>query len=167
MDNQYMVCIKGKYKVTAKFMKEMTGLETGLVMLPSGPVVAEHPLPAIASTTDWPALYTRFILEAEVPQRCEGKDGSYDLNKYSEPAMKAFRKMVEREGVKYPVLVKSTLLYYKTHKSYAVTISRYIVDGLWRSDYQALLASAADGRIEEHIKQEIDGNTEFNRYRRG
>jgi len=167
MDNQYMVCIKGKYKVTAKFMKEMTGLETGVLMLPSGPIVAERPLPAITPTTDWVGLYTKFILEAQVPSRGTGKDGGYDLNKYSEQAMKCFRRMVEKEGVKYPILVKSTMLYYKTRKTYPVTITKYITDGAWRSDYQALLSSAEDNTIQEHIQQEIDATTEFNRFKLG
>ena len=48
------------------------------------------------NSTDWPIVYLEFIKAAEVPQRGEGKDGGYDLNKYSEPAMKAFRKMIEK-----------------------------------------------------------------------
>lgn len=118
-------------------------------------------------TLDWTQAYLNFILEAEVPQRGEGKDGSYDLNKYSEPAMKVFRKMIEKEGIIYGILVKSTMLYYKTHKRYAVTIGNYIEKGNWRSDYNALQSAAETGNIAEHIQTEISNDEEFSRFKLG
>jgi hypothetical protein len=153
--------------VTAKFNKEITGEEVGIVMLQGKPVVMEAAPPAIITANDWTQRFLTFIQEAQVPNRGEGRDGSYDLNKYAESACKVFRKMLEREGVQYSILVKSTLLYYKTRKRYAVKISKYIEEGLWRSDYEALLSSAADGSIEQHIQQEIDDNTEFSNYKLG
>jgi hypothetical protein len=129
-----------------------------------------HPITSIGKpliNPDWTQAYLNFIVEAEVPQRGEGKDGSYDINKYSEPAMKVFRKMIEKNGIQYAVLVKSTMLYYKTHRRYPLTIGRYIAEGHWRSDYQALLSSAETGTIETHIKEQIDNDTEFNRFRQG
>lgn len=115
---------------------------------------------------DWRMCYLRFIQEAQVPVSGEGRDGRYDLNKYSEPAMKIFKKALE-SGVKYEVLVKSTMLYYKTRKQYALKIGNYIEQGAWRSDYEALLSSAEDGTIIEHIKKEIDETTEFSRFKLG
>lgn len=147
----------------------------GVVMLPTGPVVMENPL-ALSLTMnggeslqglDWTKAYLTFIKEAEVPERGSGGTTGYDLNKYSEPAMKIFRRMLEREKVQYPVLVKSTMLYYKTRKQYQVTIGRYIEEGLWRSDYEALLSSAADGSITEHIQKQIDENEEISRFKMG
>ena len=118
-------------------------------------------------TPNWQSAYLQFIKEAEVPQRSEGRDGSYDINKYSEPAMKVFRKLIEKEGIQYVVLVKSTMLYYKTHRRYAHTIGNYIEKGYWRSDYEALLSSAAEGTIENHIQTQIDNDTEFSKFRQG
>lgn len=168
MQEGYMVQIKGKYKVTAKFSKEMTGRETGLVPTSSGLVVVEDQRSILpAQHLDWPTRYVRFIQEAEVPQRGEGGSGSYDLNKYSEGAARTFRKMLEKDGVIYAVLVKSTMLYYKTHRRYPVAISRYIEEGIWRTDYLALIESARDGKLTDHIQNEIDNEKEFSRYRLG
>lgn len=166
MEQGYLVAIKGKYKVTAKFNKEITGQETGLIMAGNKPLVIEQ-APAVTKTTDWPTLFLSFIKEAEIPTRGEGNGNGYDLNKYSDPAMKAFRKMIEKEGVMYPVLVKSTMLYYKTHRKFPYTVGRYISEGFWRSDYQALLSSAEEGTITEHIQQQIDDTTEFSRFKLG
>lgn len=165
MENGYLVEIKGKWRVTAKFNKEMTGRETGIMVVGGKPMVVETDLPALTQQIDWSQQYMKFIKDAEVPTRGESKSGSYDLNKYSDDAMKTFRKMIEKEGIKYPILVKSTMLYYKTHQRYAFTLTRYITDGSWRSDYQALLDSSLDGTLETHIKQEIDNDREFNKFR--
>ena len=148
------------------------GQETGVVMLQNGPVVME-PLsnlainPVANQTIDWPKAYLQFIKEAEVPQRGSGATGGYDLNKYSESAMKVFRRMLEKEKVDYSVLVKSTLLYYKTRTQYQVTIGNYIENGFWRSDYESLLSSAADGSVHEHIQNKIDETQETSRFKMG
>jgi hypothetical protein len=156
--------------MTPKFNKEMVGkgiesvsLSTSLVGKKNSPKDLSIP----GSTTDWTGQYIRFIQEAEVPQRGEGGSGSYDLNKFSEKAAKQFRKMIEKEGVQYPVLIKSTLLYYKTHRRYPVTITRYIEEGLWRTDYMALLESVKEGKLTDHIQNEIDHEKEFSKYRLG
>lgn len=167
LENGYLVAVKGKYKVTAKFNKEMTGQETGLIVVNGKPLVMEVSPPVLNATPDWRQLYMNFILEAQVPSKAEGRDGVYDLNKYSEPAMREFKKMIEKEKIQYPILVKSTMLYYKTRKRYQVTVSRYITEGLWRSDYEALLSSAESGTVEQHIKQEINDNTEFTKFKLG
>ena len=118
-------------------------------------------------STDWTQAYLNFIKEAEVPTRGEGRGTTYDLNKYSDPAMKAFRKMIEKEDVNYQLLVKSTMLYYKTRKQFPLTVTRYIEEGAWRTDYEALLQSLKDGNVVDHIQKEIDDTTEFNKFRLG
>lgn len=188
MDNNYLVAIKGKYRVTAKFNKEITGQEVGIVKVGNMLLVQENPPPEVSMNAqgiqvstgtphtpretqriDWPAAFIQFITEAEVPQRGNSRDGSYDLNKYSEPAMKAFKKILE-SGVDYLILVNSTKIYYKTHKQYQNKISKYIEDGIWRSDYEALKASAEKGGeqgIIDHVKNEVDNGTEFSRFKQG
>lgn len=118
------------------------------------------------TTSDWDQFYIQFIREAEVPVRGESKSGSYDINKFSNDGAKFFRKIIE-SGIKYSILVKSTLLYYKTRNQYQVTINNYIVNGLWRSDYDALLSSGEDGTIEQHIQKTIDDGKGFSRFKRG
>jgi hypothetical protein len=167
MQEGYILKVKNKYVVTAKFNKIMTGKETGVVLINNQPLVMESVPAVVPKVVDWTAVYQQFIVEAEVPFKGEGKDGTYDLNRYSEPAMNAFKRMISKQGIVYEVLVKSTMLYYKTHKRYPFTISRYIEEGLWRNDYFALLSSAKEGKTVEHIKQEIDNNTEFSRFKRG
>ena len=119
-----------------------------------------------SSKVDWTQRFLDFIKDAEVPARGEGKNGGYDINKYSEEGMKAFKKAIE-SSVQYPVLVKSTMLYYKTHSAYALKIGNYMADGAWRSDYEMLLTSAKEGTITEHIQQQLDENTDFNKFRLG
>lgn len=168
LENNYLVVIKGKYKVTSKFNKEVTGKEMGVMMLGQKPIVTENALTSLASTgpIDWTQQFLNFIKDAEVPARGEGKSGGYDINKYSEEGMKAFKKAIE-SGVQYPVLVKSTMLYYKTHSAYALKIGNYMADGAWRSDYEMLLTSAKEGTITEHIQQQLDENTDFNKFTLG
>lgn len=154
MQNGYMVCIKGKYRVTSKFTQELSGSPSSA-------------LTVTKSENDWVTAYLDFIKAAEVPVRGFIQGKPYDLNKYSEVAMKAFRKMIESEGIVYAVLVKSTMLYYKTRTSYPVTVGRYIAEGFWRTDYLALLNSAQDGNLQEHIQKTIDDGSEFNRIQIG
>jgi hypothetical protein len=163
LENGYLVNIKGKYRVTSKFNKEITGKEEGVTPVAGALVVVEK-----AATGDWTQLYLQFIREAQVPAKGYDRSGRpYDLNKYSDPAMKAFRKMIEVEKIQYPVLVKSTMLYYKTRLTFPLAVGRYISEGQWRSDYEALLCSATEGTVEQHIRKEIDDGTEFNRFELG
>lgn len=148
-----MVCIKGKYRVTAKFNKEITGTETGLIISNNAVLVQER-------AVDWTTQYLQFIADAKIPRTGETSQGAlYDLNKFSDGACKAFRKMIEKEGIQLDVLVKSTMLYYKSGKRFKVTVGRYIEEGLWRTDYEALLVSASQNNVEQHIKQELNDGT--------
>jgi hypothetical protein len=174
LENKYLAVVNNKYRVTAKFNKEMTGIERGLMMTGNGPLVIEQSLTlsntkeiSTGGTINWTDQYIKFIVDAEVPARCESSSGSYDVGKYSEDGMKAFRKAIEKDGVVYGILVKSTMLYYKTHKKFALKIGNYMADGAWRSDYEALKASAENGDVSEHIKKEIDGDKEFSKFKLG
>lgn len=114
--------------------------------------------------TDWVMGFMQFIQEAKIPRMSEnGKGEMYAVNNYSEPAMKVFKKAIEKEGIVYDVLVKSTMLYYKNQRNrYKKTVGNYFVQGDWRSDYKLLLESIGTGTIEEHIKEQIsDGNTNY------
>jgi hypothetical protein len=166
-ENQYLVQIKGKYRVTAKFNKEITGQEVGIVKVGEALLVQEkEPLILAtvslgAQTTNWSDYYLQFIREAEVPARCEGKDGNYDVNKYSEEGMKAFRKALEKEGINYQLLVNVTRLYYKSHRQFALKIGNYMAKGEWRSDYESAFTANKEGKLAEHIQQEIQNDREF------
>ena len=109
---------------------------------------------------NWVTAFTQFIMAAKIPSRAEdSRGGYYSLNQYSEPAMKAFRKIVEG-GVSLEDLVASTTLYYKSGVKLKVKIGRYIEEGLWRGDYEAYMASKEAGNLREHEKQQkSDGTT--------
>jgi hypothetical protein len=157
-----MAIIKGKYIVTAKFNKEITGTEQGLVLLQGNiPAVIE---PAVAKDITWKDLYTRFILEAGVPKRVQGPSGDpYHVNIYSEVGMKAFRKAIEKEKVEYPKLVASTKLYYAGSVPYKVAIGRYMSEGMWRTGYDEFEQSLNSGTLNEHIKQST--NESYSRWK--
>lgn len=115
-------------------------------------------LKVIELQRDWMLGFMNFIIEAKVPKYCDnGKGDQYIVNNYSEPAMKVFKKAIDKEGIIYDVLVKSTMLYYKSTKNkFKKAIANYFVQGDWRSDYAALLDAAGTGTIENHIKSEMD-----------
>lgn len=144
LDNGYMSIIKGKYIVTAKFNKEVTGIHRGLTLLTGGvPAVVE---PEVPKQIQWQDLYKRFILEAKVPQRIINARGEpYAVNVYSEGGMKAFRKALEKEGIQYPLLVEATQLYYSSSIGLKVAIGRFMEEGQWRTYYQELIDMKQSG----------------------
>lgn len=121
-------------------------------------------LQIIKMQQDWMLAFMNFIMEAKIPKYCDnGKGEQYIVNNYSEPAMKVFKKAIEKELVVYDVLVKSTMLYYKSTKNkFKKAVGNYFVQGDWRSDYNALLEAADTGTVESLIKSEMDnGNSRF------
>jgi uncharacterized membrane protein len=153
--NGYLVCIKGKYKVMSD--KLTKALKSSPVTTLT-PVVVPKLLPGvIPKGIDWVEAYKVFINEAKIPKRLENRRGeTYDANKYSDDGMKAFRKAME-SGIDYQMLVRSTILYYKgANNRLKQSIGRYMHDGTWRSDYDDLMQSVKDNKVEEHIKSELD-----------
>jgi hypothetical protein len=158
---------KDKWVFTAPFYKEMTGIAKGLA---SNGTVIEPNLPAITDTTvlvpgkkytdmQWGAFYQQFILDCEIPAKCEGNYGNvYELNKYSIDGMKAFRKAMT-EGLYRDVLVFAVKLYYKNRTKLKKAIGNYMLSEEWRTDYYTALAKHEAGQLDEHIKQELKHET--------
>lgn len=118
---------------------------------------------------DWERLFMNFIMEAQVPARGEASDGTpYYLNRFSEDGLKVFKRALEN-GVVYEVLVRSTLLYYKSSTKLKKGIGNYFKQGDWRTDYEALLQSADQGieALQSHIKQEVSSNVNRTQYKIG
>lgn len=155
LDNGYLAVIKGKYIVTAKFNKEVTGLDRGLVLGPGKvPMVKE---PDIPKQISWQDMYTRFITEAKVPARIMSPRGEpYQTNAFSEGGLKAFRKALEKEGIEYQLLVESTQLYYTGTIGLKVAIGRYMEEGMWRTQYQELVDHTKAGTLSQHLKSTKD-----------
>jgi hypothetical protein len=155
LDNGYMAIIKGKYIVTSKFNKEITGLDRGLTLATGNvPLVKE---PDLKKTVSWQEMYTRFIIEAKVPARILNPRGDYyQANSYSEGGLKAFRKALEKEEVKYDLLVESTQLYYTGSIGLKVAIGRYMEEGMWRTQYQEIVEHTKAGTLKEHVKSTKD-----------
>ena len=105
---------------------------------------------------DWQNLFVKLIMDAKVPKHCEDtRGGIYNTNKYSVPGMKAFKKALEG-GVDYDVLVKSTMLYYKSNVKLKKAIGNYFAQGDFLSDYASLQAAHQSGTLTEHIKSETN-----------
>lgn len=155
--NGYLVRSKNKYLLMQqKLSRDLSKPEVPAVKSSTAIVVTAR------KAQDWVNEYQKFIVESMVPRRCEGRNGEmYYTNQYSEPGMKAFRKAIEG-GADYNILTKSTMLYYKSGVKLKQAIGRYMEEGTWRSGYDALLQSAEQGTVEQHIKDELeDGSNSF------
>lgn len=155
--NGYLESVKGKYRCTAK-LNQVKGpdvfLQTSLGVI------------RIAGT-DWQDMFVKFIIEAQVPRRAESSDGGvYDLNKYSADAMKHFKELMTRDGIRYDLLVKVTQAYYKGPGRYKKTISNYILEGIWRMDYLTLIDQSAEQQ-QQTLQKQMDDPTTFTRDRIG
>jgi hypothetical protein len=149
---------KGKYRVTEKFYKTLTGKQSGLVQTSTGAVAVRTPNLGLV-TLSWDQRYMAFIEEVGVPRRWQPPTGQpYDLNKFSAEGCKAFRHALEKEQVVYEILVRSTQLYYKGPMEWKKTIGHYMHEGLWKTDYFDMCRAAQDGEetLTDHISNSLD-----------
>lgn len=154
LDEGYVAIVHTQYIFTKKWYQEITGSETGVAIVPS----QSKALATTSDKMDWSLRFMNLIKEAQVPARLEDNKGNvYYSNKYSEAAMKVFKKALEA-GVSYPVLVKSVMLYYKSNVKYKKAIGNYFTQGDWRTDYEAMLETAVEGeqKLIDHIKNETE-----------
>lgn len=148
-DNDYTTTRAGKLAFTKKFHEDHIAQkgqssDTSIIVAPG-------------NTAD---IFIKFILEAKVPARLEDTRGNpYYTNKFSEEAAKIFYRMIVKEGVNYDLVVKSTMLYYKSGVRLKKAIGNYIIQGDWRTDYEDLKNSAGAGEqeLKDHIKNTVDG----------
>lgn len=155
-DNGYVSEERGRWYFTEKFYRESSG--TLLPVLATPQSMIKMPV----DTDQWITLFVQLISQAEVPRMLsDNKGGVYYANKYSVPAMKVFRKAIEKEGVVYELLVKSVMLYYKSASKYKKTVGNYFVDGDWLTDYQALKDSVMQGAdaLTSHIEEQVNDPT--------
>ena len=141
-------------KLTAKVERDLTSNLIAIYPLRPDECTAIVPF---VTPSNWPDSFMKFIAEAQVPRMMEGKNREmYQGNKYSEPGMKAYRKALEKEGIQYDILVKSTMLYYKSSIRLKKAVGNYFAQGDWRTDYDALLQAAEGGEqtLIKHIKDE-------------
>ncbi len=167
LKNEFISFSCGSWSLTPKFMAIVdTNDAPGIDGQQFKVVLADNWAVGKSTLTlgkDWTLNFMNFIIEAKVPRQLEGSRGEvYTVNNYSEPAKKVFQKAIEKEGVVYEILVKSTMLYYKSNNKFKKNVGNYFIQGDWRSDYQNLLEAANTGTIEQHIKSEIDnGSTSY------
>lgn len=171
----FITAHKGKLELSSKLQKAFVAMEKNLKedTTNTGLALAEVPnnLPVISSRNllkidygEWCKYYIEFIQEAKVPRSImNSRNEPYYTNKYSEDGMKAFQKAL-KEGVDYTMLVRSTILYYKS-AGMKKAIGTYMSTGSWRSDYEALVSAAKTGTLSDHIKTEVKG--EYNSYSLG
>lgn len=161
----------GKFKLSTKFHKEMasqsrvTAVGENFVSTPGEVMVLKSPEGTqqvignnIFTGRFYELSYKKFISDAQVPKRLENNRGeSYPANNYSEPGMKAYRKALE-SGADYEILVKSTMLYYKSGIRFKKAIGNYMHEGIWKTGYDDLQSAASTGEqaVTDHIKTELD-----------
>ena len=155
VQNGYLEVVKGKYRPTKKLN---TVSET---------VVAHTSLGPLSFEGSWEDFYTKFIVDCKIPRKGESADGTlYDLNKYSEEAMKRFKEMVTRDGIKYDVLMRVVQAYYKGGTRCKKNISNYIIEGFWRMDYMALKDQSTEQQ-QQTLQKQVDESKPFTRDRIG
>ena len=155
VQNGYLETVKGKYRPTKK-LNEVP--ET---------VVAATSLGPLTFNGNWEDFYTNFIVQCKIPKKGEAGDGSlYDLNKYSEDAMKRFKEMMTKEGIKYDVLMRVVQTYYKGSTRYKKTISNYITEGHWRMDYLTV-KDQTEQQQQQTLNEQLNSAKPFTRDRIG
>lgn len=153
-ENKYILLSKGMWYLSNQFQQDVKPLSPQSI-LPMN--VASNSL-ATVMASDWTLSFITFIRTAKVPQKLEGSNGvMYDVNKYSELAMKEFKRMIEVEKIDPNILLKATQLYYGSSTGFKKKIGNYIIDGDWRSDYMNMKLAMETGekQLTEHIKNEI------------
>lgn len=171
-DHRYLLILKGKYSLSGEFQQAMKELKRGAVLridVEAIPDISSDKLMNVyegmgitLGDTDWQTRYINFIGEAKVPVFLENsKLDRYSVNKYSEDGMRAFRKALQ-SGIDYSLLVKSTMLYYKSATKFKKTIGNYMAHGDWLTDYNALREVAMQGeqQVKDHIKTQITNDRE-------
>lgn len=126
------------------------------------PTSTTLPAPTVPTTT---YNFKKFILDCDVPEKLHlGTGGFYWANRYNAKADKVFQKMMKTGEVKYDVLVIATKLYYKSGGA-RVTISNFILEGIWESFYDQMVTEIEKGTAEKHIKKNLsEGDSGFSRY---
>lgn len=151
-DNGYTTTKAGKLAFTKKFHEDHTAQK--------GAQDGELGLVVFTGPSEISNQFIKFIVDAKVPTRLEDNRGNpYYANKYSEDAAKEFHRIMTKEGVAYDLIMKSTMLYYKSGVRFKKAIGNYIIQGDWRTDYEDLKNSAGAGEqeLKDHIKNTIDG----------
>jgi hypothetical protein len=138
LDNGYLAVIRGKYVVTAKFNKEVTGVYQGAVLLKGNiPAVVE---PKVPKTVHWRDQYIAFVNEVKIPPYGHNSRGErYQMNAFSEDGVKAYRNAIEKEDILHPLLVEATQMYYHGSVAMKVGIGKFMSEGMWRTFYNELV----------------------------
>lgn len=154
VQNGYLEAVKGKYRATKKLNDQKS---------------VEFPVTTATGTIlygTWEEIYTRFIMECKIPKKAESGTGDeYDLNKYSEDGMKAFRDLIKL-GFQYDLLVKVTTAYYHNGTRYKKKIGNFITQGLWRMEYQVLKEQTTEEQ-QQTLQKLADESKPFTRDRIG
>ena len=146
------------YMFTNKFYKEFTDKDIGAIVA-IAQVRTETTIVTFPSAELTKTAYMQFILDAKVPKRCEGSNNEvYETNQYSDKGARAFRALLKTGEVNLDLLVKSTILYYKS-PGYKLKIGNYIGDGVWKTHYHQMVDNIGKNTLKEHIKEELHHDT--------
>lgn len=155
-DNGYTKTTAGKLVFTKKFHEDHAA-QRGVITTKN--LFGLMPI----DPNDVTDAFIKFILDSKVPSKLETKTGPYFANKYSGDAAKVFQKILIT-GYNYDLLVKSTMLYYKSGVGYKKAIGNYILQGDWLTGYEELKAAADTGEeeLKSHIENTLDNGEHDN-----
>jgi hypothetical protein len=166
IQNGYILPKGMTYVMSAKFLNACKGstLQQDMAAVPTMSLQqmknAVMQSPSVVPT-NWEDAFIKLITDAQVPARLESNRGEvYSVNKFSVDGCKAFRKAIEKDGYEYQLLVKSTMLYYKSGTRFKKAIGNYFSQGDFRSDYLTLKEMVLEGEdaLQSHLKREVNDN---------
>lgn len=131
IQNGYLIVQKERYLLTAKFNREMLGVDTGVQVLERAEVTVkeEPPVPI-----DWVAEYQNFIMEAKVPKYSSNAKGEpYEINRATKPGRDAYKKAITAGYKKEQLLLAVSQYYKEGNGRFRVKIETWFVDEHWRS----------------------------------
>ena len=100
-------------------------------------------------------IYIGFINDLKLPKRIEIDGKSYQINSYNEKAAKKFINILFLQKYNLSLFFLATKLYYNNCTTYKKTLTNYILEGIYISEYNELVKKKEEGQLEEYVKSEL------------
>jgi hypothetical protein len=155
-DNKYVLEFQGKLHITSKYIRDLRRAE--VINLDSSTslvhVVGDTGIQVVEYIETSKERFKRFVAEAEVPYRITMENGkSYTANAHNISAEKVLNKAL-KDGFDWRGLVASAKLYYKG-RGFKQKIGNYFITGTWESEYDELVKKLGEGKIAQHIQEQM------------
>jgi len=142
LDNGYGIMVYNDFVITKKLNDDLKGGVQTDIDFESLPATT-----TVKYTIDKKEIWNKFIRDAEIPHRVNTPTGSYTVRQYNLPAVKKLISILSDPTVNYDRLVASTKHYYKT-VTYKIILSRYLINDVWKDEYDHYKESSNEARID-------------------